>query len=180
MYKGDQDRDLTFKEVVNYSAACFHTSSILCRREWFCIPDELRANGFGDYPRAVYIRLNGKIHYLKDIMSVYRMFTAGSWTARNQNNASKPQRICSQKARTDFTEKLRRYCREQGIAPELQKAVNDVANRDQLQLAVLQKGGRCLLHGPQLGIFMGLSLEKKIHVLDTVRTEFKTERNEKR
>jgi len=180
MYKGDQDRDLTFKEVVNYSAACFHTSSILCRREWFCIPDELRANGFGDYPRAVYMRLNGKIHYLKDIMSVYRMFTAGSWTARNQNNASNQQRICSQKARTDFTEKLRRYCREQGVTPEYQKAVNDVANRDQLQLAVLQKGGRCLLHGPQLGIFMGLSLEKKIHVLDTVRTEFKTERNEKR
>lgn len=51
---------------------------------------------------------------------------------------------------------------------------------NQLQLAVLQKGGRCLLHGPQLGIFMGLSLEKKIHVLDTVWTEFKTERNEKR
>ena len=96
MYKGEQDRDLTFKEVVNYSAACFHTSSILCRREWFCIPDELRANGFGDYPRAVYMRLNGKIYYLKDIMSVYRMFTAGSWTARNQNNASKQQRICSE------------------------------------------------------------------------------------
>ena len=51
---------------------------------------------------------------------------------------------------------------------------------NQLQLAVLQNGGRCLLHGPQLGIFMGLTLEKKIHVLDTVRTEFKTERNEKR
>ncbi len=121
MYKGEQDRDLTFKEVVNYSAACFHTSSILCRREWFCIPDELRANGFGDYPRAVYMRLNGKIRYLKYIMSVYRMFTAGSWTARNQNNASKQQRICSQKARTDFTEKLRRYCREQGLRPNTRR-----------------------------------------------------------
>ena len=180
MYKGEQDRDLTFKEVVNYSAACFHTSSVMCARELFIVPDALTAKGFGDYPRAVYMRLNGKIHYLKDVMSVYRMFTAGSWTARNQNNVSKQQRICGQKAITDFTEKLRRYCREQGVASEYQKAVNDVANRDQLQLAVLQKGGRCLLHGPQLGIFMGLSLEKKIHVLDTVRTEFKTERNEKR
>ena len=36
------------------------------------------------------------------------------------------------------------------------------------------------MHGPQLGVFMGLSLEKKIHVLDTVWTEFKTEQNEKR
>ena len=180
MYKRNKDQDLPFKEVVNYSAACFHTSSVTCARELFIVPDALTAEGFGDYPLAVYLRLNGKIHYLKDIMSVYRMFTAGSWTARNQNKASKQQRICGQKARTDFTEKLRRYCREKGVAPEYQNAVDDVANRDQLQLAVLQKGGRCLLHGPQLSVFMGLSLEKKIHVLDTVWTEFKTERNEKR
>lgn len=180
MYKRSKDQDLTFKEVVNYSAACFHTSSIMCARELFIVPDTLTAEGFGDYPRAVYLRLNGKIHYLKDIMSVYRMFTAGSWTSRHQNNSSKERRIYCQKDRTNFSAKFYRYCCDHCAAPEYQKAARDVANRDQLQLAILQQGGRCLLHGPQLGIFMGLSLEKKIHVLDTAWTEFKTERNEKR
>ena len=167
MYGGETDRDLTFKEIVNYSGACFHTSSVMARREFFWTPEALQMHEFGDYPRAVYLRLEGKVRYLKDAMSVYRKFSEGSWTVRNQCDMTREKRIRGQKARTEFTSKMYRYCVEHSVPEEYRKAAKEVADRDFLQLMVMQKGSICLLTS-YLKRFMGLSNEKKLHVLNTV------------
>ena len=40
----------------------------------------------GDYPLAIYLSLSGSIHYLPEVMSVYRIGTSGSWTIRIQRD----------------------------------------------------------------------------------------------
>ena len=40
----------------------------------------------GDYPLAIYMALNGKIHYIAKVMSAYRVMAKGSWSERNLNN----------------------------------------------------------------------------------------------
>ena len=76
-------KDIELKDVVRKGGAAFHVSSLLAKTEYFLIPDELTVKGFGDYPKAIYLALNGKIRYINKAMSVYRYFSDGSWTAKN-------------------------------------------------------------------------------------------------
>ncbi len=169
LYDPKQDHDLTFEEVMDYGSSAFHTSAVFYRREYFNVPEALKANGFGDYPLAVYLRLNGKIYRFKEIMSVYRIFADGSWTTQNMGSISQERIIRTQTRTADFTAKASRYCRETQQSPEIQAAADDVANRDHLQLMVMQRGGRCLLLDSELRRkFLHLTAEKKQYVLSTV------------
>ena len=172
MYETECDKDLTFREVANYGIAAFHISSVLFRREFAALPDEITCKLFGDYPRAIYLRLNGKIWYMKDIMSVYRENTAGSWTRRNRADADEEKQISIQKLTADFTENVYHYCVETGAPADVIAAIKDVADRDRIQEQVLRRGAFCLLTD-QRKKFMHLSIEKKIHVLDTAKRQIK-------
>lgn len=77
-----EDADISIEQVLQRGGACFHTSSILYRAEYMSIPSELQIPRIGDYPRAVYMALCGKVRYLHDVMSVYRMNVEGSYTKR--------------------------------------------------------------------------------------------------
>lgn len=77
-----EDYDPSVEEIISRNTNCYHTSSLVYRREYaFNRPEfYFLAKGYSDYPLAIYLRLCGKIRYFGDVMSVYRMGTNSSWT----------------------------------------------------------------------------------------------------
>ncbi len=79
------DRDIPFSQVVRGMGQSFHTSSILCRREYLLnLPDFEKVafrHGFTDYPIALWLSMNGRIRFLEGFWSTYRVASnAGSWS----------------------------------------------------------------------------------------------------
>ena len=85
----NEDCIVEVEKVLSRGGAVFQTSSLMYRKELderrpdFCFVTRQVA----DYPFAIYLALSGSIYFLNDVMSVYRMYTEGSWTVYN---ASKP------------------------------------------------------------------------------------------
>ena len=69
--------DVSFGDIISSMSNAYHTSSLLARRDVLKNPpdfyDVACQYGFGDYPDALWLRLNGKIRYLNRCMSVYRI-----------------------------------------------------------------------------------------------------------
>ncbi len=78
-----EERDLALQDVVMNGGQSYHTSSLLCRAELMKTAPAFVFSilGLEDYPIAIYLTLCGKIHYFADVMSVYRLHTAGSWSS---------------------------------------------------------------------------------------------------
>ncbi len=81
-YEGDVD----FENIVPGMSGAYHTSSLMARREILSNPPDFYEvackYNFGDYPDALWLRLNGKIRYLDRCMSVYRINSnADAWSA---------------------------------------------------------------------------------------------------
>lgn len=91
----DYDYDISLKDIVINYGSCFHTSSVVAKKEFYLCPKEFKFSSIGDYPRAIYLAVNGKIHYFKDVMSVYRVETQGSWSFRNATEGK--QRVQKQR-----------------------------------------------------------------------------------
>ena len=83
-FEGILPKELIFKG----GSSAFHTSSVFMRKEYISTPQELTVKFIGDYPRAVYLALVGDIYYLTETMSVYRQFTFGSWSTKNNYSES--------------------------------------------------------------------------------------------
>ena len=162
------DRDLTFEDVMKCGGAAFHTSSLFYRREFIEVPDELKSAHFGDYPQAVYLRLSGKIYRFKDVMSIYRYLSEGSWTERNLGEKTREQFLCTQTWAAEFTAKVAQYCQKTGQSPEIQAVANEVAERDRIQQKILIRGVGCLLTDERKN-FMKLSRKNKDWVFDMIR-----------
>ena len=84
--------DLDIRHVMIEGGSDYHTSSVVYRIKYARIaysdkkPEFFNAaKGFGDYPLAIYLTLEGKVRYLPDIMSVYRYEAPGSWTSGMKN-----------------------------------------------------------------------------------------------
>ena len=80
------DRDVDFATVIQGMSHCFHTSSIVARREWIVRSPDFRyvalAHDFTDYAVAVWLSMNGKIRFLDRCMSVYRIGSnPGAWSS---------------------------------------------------------------------------------------------------
>ena len=52
------------------------------KQELFDIPLELRIPGIGDYNIALYAASQGKVHYLNNVMSCYRVNNRNGWSQR--------------------------------------------------------------------------------------------------
>jgi len=89
MFDVEEDKDVTFEEAIQSKS--YHTSSLMYRAEYAHIrPDFFqKAKTFGDAPLAILLTYKGKVRFLKDIMSVYRHGTEGSWSFRNELNMEK-------------------------------------------------------------------------------------------
>lgn len=83
-----KDRDIGIQEIIETCGnTAFHTSSFIFRS---CIrqkmPEIFSKLPVGDYPLAIYMALNGKIHYIAKVMSAYRVMAKGSWSEKNISN----------------------------------------------------------------------------------------------
>lgn len=74
-YARSGDRDLLFEDVIPCGGNAYHTSSLLYRCGFaFERPDFVQAaRGYGDYPRAILLALQGPIRFIDRTMSVYRL-----------------------------------------------------------------------------------------------------------
>ena len=91
-----EDYDIDFSEIACSGNSAYQLSSLMCRREHRETfesddrPEYLKiSSSFGDFALNLHLIANGKIRYLAQTMSVYRLLTPGSWTSTNSDAASK-------------------------------------------------------------------------------------------
>jgi|InofroStandDraft_1065614.scaffolds.fasta_scaffold13007_4 glycosyltransferase involved in cell wall biosynthesis len=79
-------QDVNIEDVIQGGGVVFHLSSLMYRRQYllgqpaFCSS----IKDVGDYPLAIYLALKGRIYYINETMSVYRVFSSDfSWTSVN-------------------------------------------------------------------------------------------------
>lgn len=84
----DTEADVSLERVL-FNFTSFGTNSMMYRRVDHELPKAFRGWGVGDYPRFIYSKLAGNIHYSTDIMSAYRTNVPGSWTSRNRSLSAK-------------------------------------------------------------------------------------------
>lgn len=86
LIKTPGDRDITIENAAKGVSYCFHTSSVLAKKDILaCPPEDLfnagYSHGFGDHPEAMWLLFNGPIRYLDRCMSVYRINSGvNSWS----------------------------------------------------------------------------------------------------
>ena len=155
------DTDLEFEKVIERGNSQFQLSSLVCRKEFFCIPDEIVAKGFGDYPLAIYLILKGKIHYFNDVMSVYRLFANGSWTSRYCGKTTLYKQIEYQRNLVDFLNRLFQYCEKIQLKPDYIEKIRSVKRIQNVNLLMLENNGREVLKNYR-DIYYTFSIKDKI------------------
>ncbi len=83
-----EEHDVTFEQTIWGMGTAYQTSSLILRRKYcFELPDfyQLAVSfGFGDWPRAIYLTLSGKVRFLPGVMSTYRRMSGPNcWSIRN-------------------------------------------------------------------------------------------------
>ena len=76
------DCDIPAKDIFIWGDKRFQTASVMYRTKYMYRPPEFHVKSVGDWPNAIWLVANGKIRYLKDVMSVYHTNVPGSWTKR--------------------------------------------------------------------------------------------------
>ena len=94
----DADCDMEFSDILPGMSHAWHTSSLLGRTDLLADPpdfyDIAAEAGFGDFPYALWLRLNGKIRFLARFMSCYRLSSgADSWSADQEKQTSRRTRF---------------------------------------------------------------------------------------
>lgn len=64
------------------SSALMYRKDLYSKKPKFCFVSKR----VGDYPMAMFLALTGPIYFVADVMSVYRMYTEGSWSLNNKKN----------------------------------------------------------------------------------------------
>jgi glycosyltransferase involved in cell wall biosynthesis len=79
-----QERDFSINEIILGGGGFWGTNTVVCRPVF--LPDYeaefWKLSPVGDFPHALSLATHGKIHYLPQEMSVYRLFAKGSWSSR--------------------------------------------------------------------------------------------------
>jgi len=80
----EQDMDIPVEDIIlEKNGRIFQLGSVVLRKDvWVQRPAWRSAFPIGDLALAIQAGLNGKVHMLADVMTVYRWYTDGSWTAR--------------------------------------------------------------------------------------------------
>jgi len=71
------------EEVIDGGGGLFATNSIMYPRNLgIDMPSFYNNAPIGDYPLAIYLALQGKVYYIDEFMSAYRIMSKGSWSER--------------------------------------------------------------------------------------------------
>lgn len=82
-----ENRDFNTKEIILKDGSLFPTNSILCKTSLFKeLPLFYHNAPVGDYPMVIYFSLKGKVYYMDEIMSIYRVGVIGSWSTNMKKN----------------------------------------------------------------------------------------------
>ena len=89
-----EDKDISFGKIIQGLNNAFHTSSIMARKEFIVNTTDFEETaakyGFLDYPWAINLALNGRVHFIDKPMSVYRVNSiAESWRSGYDYNYGK-------------------------------------------------------------------------------------------
>jgi len=79
----NEERDIPTEEVILGGGGLFGTNTMVYRRE---LLEHTRdkywdASPVGDFPLILTAASQGKVHYMPNVMSVYRIFSSGSWSS---------------------------------------------------------------------------------------------------
>ncbi len=80
------ERDITVKEIIENGGWYLGTNTMLFKAEDYVLPKCYLNWGVGDYPRAIYLGIKGRVHFLSEVMAVHRVNAAGSWTKRTSED----------------------------------------------------------------------------------------------
>lgn len=158
-----ENTDLQFSKVVEEGNSQFQLSSVVCRKEFFYLPDELIGKGFTDYPLAVYLMLKGKVFYLKVVMSVYRLYANGSWTSKNYRNATLNKRILIQENIVSFLDNLLIYCKKVNVSESYIEDVIHTRRVQMVKLLLIKNEGKEILRNYK-DIYYELPMKEKVKV----------------
>jgi len=89
IYDRPNDTDLLFEDVIQGNQ--FHTSSLVFRKEYLSNRPDFYyvAKGYGDYPQAIWLGINGKIRWFSGVMSVYRYKSnPKSWSSSTDDSVA--------------------------------------------------------------------------------------------
>ena len=94
----EQDCDMEFEDILPGMSYAWHTSSLMGRTDLLADPPDFyyvaADAGFGDFPYALWLRLNGKIRFLARFMSLYRLSSnTDSWSADQEKQTSRRTRF---------------------------------------------------------------------------------------
>ncbi|MEK4129136.1 glycosyltransferase [Solibacillus sp. FSL W8-0474] len=83
----------TVEEVIEGGGGLFLTNSMLFPKKFALERNEFLDNApVGDYPYAINLSLLGKVYYIDEFMSAYRVGDSASWTAREFNSIENKKR----------------------------------------------------------------------------------------
>ena len=94
----EEDCDMEFSDILPGMSYAWHTSALLGRTDLLANPPDFYTvaadAGFGDFPYALWLRLNGKIRFLARFMSRYRLSSGSdSWSADLEKQTSRRTRF---------------------------------------------------------------------------------------
>ena len=94
----EEDCDMEFSDILPGMSYAWHTSALLGRTDLLANPPDFYTvaadAGFGDFPYALWLRLNGKIRFLARFMSRYRLSSGtDSWSADLEKQTSRRTRF---------------------------------------------------------------------------------------
>ena len=102
-YCYDKSQMVRPKDVIYRTGVYISTCSVVYRKELRDnIPDYWKKCKVGDYPLHIMCAMKGKVYYLNDIMSVYRVQIANSWTGQQKWGKLDEGRIAVIKSRINM------------------------------------------------------------------------------
>jgi glycosyltransferase involved in cell wall biosynthesis len=81
----DQDFDLRFSDILKYQGGVYPTCSLLMRKDKVLLPDNLLYFTGADLIFIIFLVLQGKVRYMKEKMSVYRIQSGGVYQGEKKD-----------------------------------------------------------------------------------------------
>lgn len=81
-----QERDISIEEIIENGGWYLGTNTMLFKAEYYELPGCYQGWGVSDYPRAIYLGTQGRVHFLSGSMAAHRVNASGSWTIKMSEN----------------------------------------------------------------------------------------------
>lgn len=158
--KEKSEHDVVFEDTVWGLDRAFQTSSLVLRREMNeHLPDfyyVAERYGFGDWPKAIWLTMNGKVRFLPGTMSTYRLMS--NPTAWSTKEFSVKQRLRGLEGGVAMLKAI------QGISLEQRRLVEQSILEKEFTILILEERYDALQKPPYNVIWQGMSKTEKLKI----------------